>query len=823
MSDLSYCIDDFDELKELTNNNQDNDISINLDFTCFQCDCGKVNLFSEDKCCECGKLIEKDCKIDPKVSLRKEKFSNILDYIKASELRIKSMRKNINNGQIPKVYVEDFISFIQSILDRIIIITNKNIFQNTTFSSDVIETYETDKKIDEINWSLFEAYSIYEEILIIDVSSIWENSLRRLIRSIARFLDSTKLIILSIIADTAKEGIQSIHQAQLKLDEASEEITFFSNILKMKEIDMNFDLLSKGSINNTVLLTMIFCGSSYNDMNTSINEIEKGVYSYFKGFLKHPQEYYLCQNLNLLSLAQYKLMGLMSFSECKYFEKISVVVNLLEKSNKTDSDILKGFLGKYQKKFVYALTKIQELSQEFAFIFSYNPSKELIIKYALRWYKDLSEGVYRDITTILIASAYIIDKKSIDEEFLLKYMGFPDKLSYLENKTKLRLNVLTDGVEKILRHSEAHVDYDIISKEEKIIVRNLKYDKDNKVGNIAEISYSFDEFLKIENILAETIFSICAGLNIFIANNYNEYGEFTKSIEQEFEQPMDRRVIEYMLTFIGVVVNYMESTVEESCNVLQINCTSIERTDRELLEKVIPCISTIVLHEPEIELVRVEVFNTNEIFIGSIQIYTKYIKAFNKADKKYQKYEMVLLLKTALIKYEMEDNNTKLEDIFGVEFIFGMLSFSMPLLEHIRELEVLLLTDIKNYILDLRAIKEEFTYIYHTINEFSTNVSDIRLFNFISSVINSFICATDMLMKQYEINPIFVINEAYQEYKKGCLHIANVLNTEGSVQMIEELLKNNKSPKELLIASTKTGRNDKCTCGSGKKYKKCCG
>lgn len=66
-NELSYSIDDFDELRKLSDTIIDSDISININFTCFQCDCGNVSLFSDDKCSKCGQTIEKDSIVDPKV------------------------------------------------------------------------------------------------------------------------------------------------------------------------------------------------------------------------------------------------------------------------------------------------------------------------------------------------------------------------------------------------------------------------------------------------------------------------------------------------------------------------------------------------------------------------------------------------------------------------------------------------------------------------------------------------------------------------------------------------------------------------------------
>ncbi|XKK15235.1 hypothetical protein HFP68_25095 [Bacillus sp. CB28A.1] len=74
-----------------------NNISINLDFTCFTCNCGHAVLYDETVCPECEKEITEEREsIDPKVKKRKEKF---IDIQKILNIQMK-IRNNIEESYI---------------------------------------------------------------------------------------------------------------------------------------------------------------------------------------------------------------------------------------------------------------------------------------------------------------------------------------------------------------------------------------------------------------------------------------------------------------------------------------------------------------------------------------------------------------------------------------------------------------------------------------------------------------------------------------------------------------------------------------------------
>lgn len=819
---LNYNIQDIEELKELSSSMDGKGINIDIDFTCFKCDCGNVVLFEDSTCKNCGQIMEKEWENDPKVKQRCEKLSEVLLMIRNSDVKIKNLRKALNRGEMVKDYNDDFISFAQIVFDKINVLIDKEIFNNISFRSDVLDSADTQNTIIDLKQYISEVYDLFEELLKAGFPDFWENAYARLTKSIQSFLGCNKTLIESITCETAKDAIKVMNSAQINIDIATEEIYFLSNIFNIKNMDFNFDLFSKGEVNMSFVMAMILSGGNFSDVSTSMHDLQNGIYKYFKSLLTNSFENYLQDSTILMRLAPYKLMGMIAFSEMKFFRKIRVVTTLLEKAYKSNSTEFNDFLGKFLNKYVYALNKLQELSEEFAFVFSHSPKKKILIKNALRWYKDLSEGVYKDITSILIASAYIIDGKDIDYDSILRGMGFPDKMNYLENKKEHRLEILIDGVVKTIRHSEAHVDYDIVDTEEKIVVRNVKVDKHSKNISVEDAIYTYEEFLNIETTLAETIYAIVAGLNIFFANNHKDFESFLSDAENLIGTNKFN-IVEIMLPFIGIIVESMAEVFEEGKNILDIRGISIERNDRELLNKVISCVCPIVQQRPEIDLIRVDIRDSDNIIIGSVEVITKYVKSYNIAKKEFQKFDTLLLLMTTKCEYVFDEDYKESIDKLGFKFIFAIFKFVMVLIEQLKYLKIKLLKDIKENEPELKQISEEFGYAFNTIIEYIPFVSDNRLLEYVSNIIKNFVTETDDLINCYDKNQLLAINKAYLAYTRNCFQIANTFATEGDHEKINELLNN----KQLLIDSTRTvekpGRNDPCTCKSGKKYKKCCG
>jgi Predicted metal-binding protein related to the C-terminal domain of SecA len=794
--------------QEKNSKTKSNDINIIIDFTYFKCDCGNSSIYGEKICKQCGQEIA-NTDIDPKVKLRKERFEDIINFINTSDKYIKDLRRQLNKDYSKKVILEDFISFVIPKMNEVEKLTKRKIFKDISFSEEVIGNEEMTNKISEIKAYMEQIYDIYIELLIVEVPYAWENSYRRICSSIKNFLDSNRLIIFSIVSDTLKDAFNNINLAQEKLDLASDDIELFSNILNIKNLEINFDMFEDGNINVPIIMLMMLGGNiQYNQIGDALNILQFNTYKYFKSFLPMEFEYYTSLKQPILvKIASYKLMGMTSFLENNFFEKIKIVINVLERAKDINFNELKKFINEFKYKYLYALETTNNVVQDCILTLSYSKNEKMIVRNAMRWYKDLSEGVYRDISSLLISCSYIIDKKEIDYEHVFEWMGFPDKLDFIEKKKKLNLHKLTDGVEKTLRHSEAHVNFEIDDVNNIILVRN----NISKEKIIKEITFSYEEFFKLQSKLQETIFSIIAGLDLFIANNYTDFEEFFKEVDKEISITYEASKYQCVLLFFGII--NIKEIYDNDNNYLIITGTSIDKKDRELLENCTSCVAQIVTERPEIDKIIVKLNDDINREIGLMEIDTKYIKRYFEAEDKYKKYESLLMLMTRKINYIYDNEYIQENDILGTKFASAILQWSIDLIKGINDLN----TSELSYIENLRVIKSELIYSINTINEFESFINDKRLLEYIKNIMIEFIDVIDKIIDGRMKNSLKSSIEASITYKKICCKITEVFGVLSESEKIISLLSINNN-----TTSLKVGRNDLCPCGSGKKYKKCC-
>jgi len=791
---------------------KNNNIKINLDYNYISCDCGNTLNYNEMVCDKCGQEqnITKG-KMDPKVKLRKENFKDVLDLISTMDISIKKLRRELNKCDVEKIFHEDFFKIFQFKIDEICQLTNKKIFEDLSFVTEVILTEETKDKIAEIKVYINDFYKIYKDLLMIEVPYMWENSYRRICNAVRSFLDSYKLIIISIVSETINVAFYNNELAQQKMDSASEELEAFSNIINIKDLEINFELIEEGNINTPVIMLMMMGGSNrYNLIGEEVNDLQFSTYKYFKDFLPYEFEYYtsLKQQI-LIKLSPYKLLSMTTFLEYKFIEKIKIVNNLLVKANEINFPELKKFIGEFKSKYIYALKIVNDVAQDCILNFSYYKNEKMLIRNALKCYKDLSEGAYRDISSLIIACANIINKKDLDYENILEWMGFPDKLDFLESNKKLRLNKLAEGVKKILRHSEAHVDYEIDDINKIILVRN----KVNRTKVINEITYTYEEFFKVQIGLQETIFSMIAGIELFISNNNNDYECFSSEVEKELSDVYEVNILEYTFPLMGII-NIKES-YDDDKRTLTIKGCSIDRKDRELLGKVISCVSPIVTKRTEIDTIIIKLFDDENIAIGSVEIITKYIKQYFQVDIKYKKYETLLTLMSRKINYSY-NNYIEETGTYGFKAILAIIQWCMDLIKIVNELNYK-----DNYIKNLKDIKEELKYSINTINECMIFVKNKRLLEYTIEIISGFINGIDKGIEGKVKDSLINYQKSKLLYQKVCNQSAEIFGTLGEDEKITSLLDNIEYINNPV--KVKIGRNELCPCGSGKKYKKCCG
>lgn len=786
------------------NNNKEKDISIQLDFSQYNCPkCNKKLMYNEKICPKCKNNNSSDIGdgIDPIVNERREKLNDVVDTITNLDKNIKGLRKNIRSENQPKIVIESFIDYVISKTEEISCLSAEKIYKDIAFTKNIINTHETLNNIIKIKEHLIKIYKIYEDMLLVDAPYLWMNLNERLCNIVEKLISANKLIVNSIVSDELKEVLECQKRAQKMIDDATYDTKVISDILNIKNLEVNFNLVEDGTFNASLFAIML--GSNENkDITSQYKKIQVDSYNYFKDFLVKDLEYYL--NLEqpcLMQLSSYRFMAMTSFIEKRYMEKVKIVINVLEEAKNINSKELENFTYKFKVKYLYALRTINNIFEESLISLSYCKKDKIFIKSILGWYKDLTEGVYRDVTSIIIASGNIIDKKPINYEQLLMRQGFSDKLSYLENKKKLHLDKLTDGLYKIIRNSEAHVDYDIDDKEKRIYLR----DKGRKgQEDIRSLSYTYEEFVNIYNTLQETILAIMAGIDIFMANNYEEFEDFIVDTKSEMDRQNKEHAFEYLLGLLGITDIKSEYINENNKLVFEIKGTSIYRTDKELLNKCVPCAVPIIQNNDLIDVIKIELVDKENNCIGSLRIDTKYIRNRYKVIDRYKKYEDLLLLNTMEIDYLYKEYND-IDDYYEFKFTITISKWCMDLLEELRN---------HNNIDTINEILNEVDYSINTIKEYIVLVNNKLLLNFLlglmCNVKEVVYLKIDLLRDKKNINKY---NKLYKEI---CFELADVFGTKGEDSRIKLLL------VKYTVKENKIGRNDLCPCGSGKKYKKCC-
>jgi hypothetical protein len=235
----------------------------------------------------------------------------------------------------------------------------------------------------------------------------------------------------------------------------------------------------------------LICGNNKEDINETIRTINDNTYYYFRNLL----EKYICNysDTELLSLSGLKQIGLSLFDDEKYFYKIQVALNLLNKAYNENPNSIKRFFDKYQVTYVNIFTRINELSNQFAFVFGNKPSNFIIVHNLISWYKTLCEGIYRDVSKVLYYCTEPVNQGDEKITEILEWIGFGEICGRFKSHSKQKLNLLTEGVDSIIRHSEAHVDYIIDEEREKVILRNRKVRE--KIIEVKE--YEYFNFLDI--------------------------------------------------------------------------------------------------------------------------------------------------------------------------------------------------------------------------------------------------------------------------------------------------------------------------------------
>lgn len=766
------------------------EINIGIDFTYIECDCGEMFLYEHTKCSNCG-YVPEFCqdKIDPKSKLRKIRFDEILNIIINSDLELKNLTSNIKEGKLKRNFKENVFEIIQVNFEAINQLNAKKIYTNKKFNSDRLETKSTEKNINEIKYTIESIYNIYKELILVEVPYTWKNLFYRFKEVVKKYLNTNKLIIKSITSDNYTSAMKSMKLAQSALDSTTEELNIFSDILEVKRIEETtnkefgiFDLIRLEMSKNIE--------TPYQD--NVIKILQENSYQYFKEFLKNDIKYYSELEFQILSnLSSYKVLVISSFLEIRFKPKIRNVIKVLELAKEKDLNKLKESMYNFKSKYLYALNIIHDVSQIDEYNIKYYNKERLLVRSTMRSYKDFIEGVYRDIMTIIVASSYILDKKDFEYEEL-KMQSFSEKLNYIENKIpkkknkNLNLPILSGGINKVFRHAEAHVDYDIDNKNKYIILRNKK----DEIGSIIQEKYTFEEFYMLYIELKETIYSIIIGLEIFIADNYKYFSNFILDVNQSILHDYEGYLFEFYYATIGLRCIEINTYIEKDKSILYVTCVNEEDIVTDTLEKCIYGLASDVIQKNINEdIVIIEIIDLDNTTIGFTEVNMKYFNEYFEMEDNLKNYQMILIYLTTKIIYNREHYSNEKDEKDPLTLI-------LKLIEDLKE-------SMDNK--ESEQILSEIAHIYYIINEYQKSIllEDSPILTYIKLAIQDIINKEEN-NKEYRYKE--TLKESIKEFYNDFLNILDKKDT------INQQSKRNK-----------IGRNEICPCGSGKKYKKCCG
>ena len=595
-------------------------INILIDFKVVECNNGHINECVRKECKVCGEpFSEFNFESDPCVDMRIAKMESILKLIEMNENRLKSIKKEFRKGTRLKEEFEDYYSIAVDIISTLSDLCNMNVFKDLNLTSENIENLDLDITLTLVHQYLEGIFNLIFKLLSIKPNSIWKNIIRRILATTISFKDSSIQLIFSTTANTLDEAKQIEADAQEKLNIATSEINVIGSILGAENINSNINIFSNGDINISAIVGMMISNNVEGDIRENINDIKKSTYYYFKHILDNPIDYY--SDEEILNLTAFRFVGISAFDDENYFRKIQVSLNMINRAYQHNPTKLQSFLRSYLDKFIYMMQKIRELSQSFAYIFGNSPTDIIIIHSAIRWYKDLCEGIYRDSSKLILYCCNILTNNNTDIEEVLEWTGFAEIAGRFNDQKKYKLNILTEGVEKIIRNSEAHVNYDIDYSNKKVILRNKK--KTDRVIDIKE--YTYEDFFEIMNLLAETVYGMIASINVFLTNNRDDFMDIQSDIELKMEEYNSNNIAELIFPLKGVIITYKERYVKDDVNHLKIFGKYMNDDKVDILEGLISTFAPVIKNYPEYQTIELFLDDFDDKHIGSMKVHTKFI------------------------------------------------------------------------------------------------------------------------------------------------------------------------------------------------------
>lgn len=784
-------------------------VSILLDYKVIECDNGHINECVRKECKVCGESFhEFDFPSDPYVDMRIVRLESTLKLIEENEKKLKTIKKEYRKGIIVKKECEDYNLFMRESISSLSVLTEMNVFNELDLRNDNLEHQDVEVRVNLIVQYLEGLYELIYKLLSIEPDSLRNNIFKRIIKTTTSVKDSSIQLIFSTTAKSYDESKQLEADAQEKLNIATSEMNILGSIFGAENIMNNFEIYSNGSINLSVIIGMITSNNTEGGIKENLQNVKESTYYYFKDLFEKPIDYY--SDEEMLNLSIFRFMGISVFNDENYFRKIQVSLSMLNRAYEKNPSKLLQFAREYINKYTYMMTKIQELSISFAFVFGNNPTDLIIIHNSIKWYKDLCEGIYRDTSKIILYCCDILSNSNTDIEKVLEWTGFAEITGKFNDQKKYNLHLLTEGIEKIIRNSEAHVEYDIDDDSKKITLRN----KETKQMVIDTKEYSYENFLEVMNLLAETVFSMIASINIFLSNNKETFADIKNDIEYRLNESAKSISADIIFPLKSVIITNKEEKNIDDINCLILSGTYLGDETIDIFEGLISLFAPLSGSYPECQIIKLFLSDSNNNRIGSILVRTEYFKVWSEA--KWKDYVLWLAVETTEINYVDGQPTDPISKDF--EFLFGVLKLLMPRFDEMNKSKLKLIENFDKYISVFHDFSEEFDFVSYSLQEYLKYSYDRRFVNHVIDIIKVISENLKQIIRES------ILDERSNKWFK------NIGYELSRISELSQLFQGDVNKDDFFRTKTREGvnlyknlgLNDRCPCGSGKKYKKCC-
>lgn len=782
-------------------------INIELDYFAIKCANGHLNECTNDVCKECGISLEDQRQSDdPYVESRKLLLDNVLSYIENTELEYKDLKKAIRKGIRTKNCYENEM---EKVSEYISILSNElrfDIFYSINMTQEGIKLAETNQIINDINTFLIKLYVLLGEVTLFEPTKVFRNIHKRLLLTVIAYKESVVELIMSTIALNIEHAMKLKNISQVKLDTSAQELKILSNIFGARNIENVTDLFQNGELNHSAILGMVWQTSNEGTIEEKISDVCEQTSYYFRSILSRDKEHY--SNDDLLKLSIYKYVGTIAFDDESFFRKVSIAYKTYEKAFEKNNSLVCDFLSRYTAKYKYMFKKLSDLSIAIGFVFGHNPSSHVLMTNGLKWYKDLCEGIYRDSMIFLLLASCVDREKSFDIDELIEWTGFGDICGQFASLTNYKLNYFVEGVDSIIRHSEAHVDYDIDIDNQRVILRN----RQKKTKTISTKEYSFDNFFDQINLLSETVYSSIAAFTVFLINNKYRIDNVDSYLAED--EVTNKSLEAYaVLGLFGIVVD-QES---ENDSTMELSGMYIGEVEQFSFESILAIFAPLVQAKPHLTDVKLELSDQEGEKFGHIKVRTDYI--LNSMNENGIKKKCWILLYMYTTKTQSRYESGQVEKKNDDRFLSGILQFIFPIFEEINNEKKRIIRTGKVYTAQLVEAIEQIKYVEMITGEYLEYSSEPRLFRHVIQILKNIYTAIYIII-EHDSNPSINLDVEFKKISKEMMNVAHTTEyLSGEISEMELFFNYSEEGKQLYKNVT---LNSPCPCGSGKKYKKCC-